>query len=71
MGIVARKPFWKRSEFWVTVLTGVGGIATAVAGVVTAPVAAVVVSVASTAYAISRGIAKTSGTEDITAEPKA
>lgn len=56
-----KKPFWKTSEFWGTVLTTVSAVAGAVAGVVTGPVAGIIAAVSTGAYAISRGLTKSSG----------
>lgn len=52
------KPFYKTSEFWGTVLCGLGGILAAATGLVAAPVAAVMPAGSTAAYAISRGIVK-------------
>lgn len=53
-----RKPFYKTSEFWGTILTAAGGVAAAAAGLVAAPVAAVLVASATGFYAVSRAITK-------------
>ncbi len=54
----AHKPGYKTTEFWVTVLTVVGSIATASVGIVPNEYAALVTAFAQAAYVISRGIAK-------------
>jgi hypothetical protein len=55
------KPFYRTSEFWGSVLAGVGALAAGVAGIVTGPVAVVAACASQAAYAISRGIAKSGG----------
>ncbi len=52
----AAKPGWKTSEFWLSVLTAVGGLA-ATAWQHT-PWGAVIAGVTSAGYSIARGIAK-------------
>lgn len=52
---------WKTTEFWVSVATTIGVVASAVAGVVSAPVAATLVAVSTGAFAIARGVAKVNG----------
>jgi hypothetical protein len=47
-----------KTEFWITVLTDVGLVASSLAGALPATYAATAASVASVAYAISRGISK-------------
>ena len=46
------------TEFWVTVLTDVGLVASASAGALPAKWAAIAAAVANVAYAVSRGLAK-------------
>lgn len=52
------KPGLKTTEFWLTIATDVGLLATALAGALPAKWAAVAVGVAQLAYAFSRGLAK-------------
>lgn len=46
------------TEFWVTILTDVGVVATALQGALPAKWAALAVAVANVAYAVSRGLTK-------------
>lgn len=55
------KPGWKTSEFWVTVLTDAGFVATSLAGALPAKWAAALTAAASLTYAVSRGLAKQGG----------
>jgi hypothetical protein len=52
------RPWWRRSEFWLSVGSTAAAIGTAVAGVVPPVAAAVIGVVATMSYTISRGIAK-------------
>jgi len=52
------KPGWKTTEFWLTVLTGVGAVAAAEQGNLPDRYAAVAAAVSVAAYAIARSIAK-------------
>lgn len=56
---MALKSGIRTTEFWVTALTTVGSIAAFIAGLpITAPTVAIAAAVSSSAYAISRGLAK-------------
>lgn len=67
----AHKPGWKTTEFWVTVLTVVGSIATASVGIVPNEYAALVTAFAQAAYVISRGIAKSGNAGIVTPDSSA
>ncbi len=49
---------FKSTEFWITALSVVGGVAGSIVGFVPVAIAAPVVAVGGAAYAIARGLAK-------------
>ena len=52
------KSGWKTTEFWVTVATDIGVIATAATGVLPVKYAAIAAGIAQFGYALSRGLTK-------------
>ena len=54
----AEKPGYKTSEFWMGLLSDLGGLAAAAGGLVPPEAAATLATVSRMAYAISRGLAK-------------
>jgi hypothetical protein len=53
------KPWWHRTELWVTVLTSLTAVGAAIGELLPARYAALVAAVVAAGYNISRGLAKT------------
>lgn len=66
--VMVKKPGWKTTEFWLTLLTTVGGVAGELAGFLPKGVGVIAATVSGVAYSISRGITK-AGTGDVTVAP--
>ena len=52
------KEFWRTSEFWISILTNLGALASAIAGALPMKYAVPLMGLVNGLYAISRGLAK-------------
>ena len=52
------KEFWRTSEFWISILTNLGALASAIAGALPMKYAVPLMGLVNGLYAVSRGLAK-------------